>query len=620
MVNSKERYKIEDVDDIILEYLTYRGFNETINSFREEKTRDKRYNLKPDKIVERLFALIQRYDYRELMEYWNYLDREFFARYVTIVYNDNQNISKTIKVLGTNLQQYFLVHAFETENKKAIFEFLSEYGDILSQEEKSWAKWFTLPFLSEKPKSLEHFFSPQWLELLKVSLTNFISVSLSSIPKPKILKLSELIQEKKKVEKQLSNLQNDYKILQDSYHESYKHNIGGTLERDIKEGRIPSSTSSPTHMGYDSDVHPTVSPQQLNSSQLITPKRATSPKMEVKKGDVSDFTFKKITIPRQSLVSYYKNSTSKNNDHLLKIKFSPKGKHIAALNYRGDLIIYSRGKTIEPIGCIKSRVLKGKGRDIYWINDIQLLIRFDKGSHLGVYSRVHDNWSYKSEDLNKEIKQISKIRALLDTHDGIYMAIAYKSGKGQLIKTDYSLSLKREYLTINNAITSVISTSNGKMIVCGDTTGRIHLIFPHSKDDQQVPINISNHGGIASMCLTHDETKLFILSSTNSLFCYDMHRSINHHIYDVGAAPKLRNHILIHPFNRNFMLISDPCLLFAFDVDNPNQVTIFSCADVSNYGLNGDWHPHGKDFIVAQGPHMYRVPIPTISVFSPVSA
>ena len=68
------------MDDLVKEYLIYRGFNLTFKSFEQDLKQDKDRCFRADKITDQLLAFVHSYDLSGLMDYWSFLEHKYFSR------------------------------------------------------------------------------------------------------------------------------------------------------------------------------------------------------------------------------------------------------------------------------------------------------------------------------------------------------------------------------------------------------------------------------------------------------------------------------------------------------------------------------------------------------------
>uniref|UniRef100_A0A672S8Y3 WD repeat-containing protein 91 n=1 Tax=Sinocyclocheilus grahami TaxID=75366 RepID=A0A672S8Y3_SINGR len=162
---------VERTDDLVREYLIYRGFTSTLKHLDSEIKADKEKGFRVDKIIDQLQQLIQSFDLTGLKEYWAYLDRRLFSR-LEDVYRP------TVNKLRTSLYRFYLIHTVQVlQNTPKTQEFfLKQVLELQAQPE--WRDWFALPFIPapEQNPSFSPYFSRQWADTFLVSLHNFLSV------------------------------------------------------------------------------------------------------------------------------------------------------------------------------------------------------------------------------------------------------------------------------------------------------------------------------------------------------------------------------------------------------------------------------------------------------------
>ncbi|XP_073183464.1 WD repeat-containing protein 91 isoform X1 [Lepidochelys kempii] len=192
----------ERTDELVREYLLFRGFTGALKQLDAEIKADKEKGFRVDKIVEQLQQFVQSYDLAALRDYWNYLDRRLFSR-LEDVYRP------TVNKLKTSLFRYYLIYTVQTNrNDKAQEFFLKQASQLQNQVE--WKDWFVLPFLPtpDSNPAFATYFSRQWADTFIVSLHNFLSVLFQCMPVPAILNFdaecqrSALIQEENDILRQ----------------------------------------------------------------------------------------------------------------------------------------------------------------------------------------------------------------------------------------------------------------------------------------------------------------------------------------------------------------------------------------------------------------------------------
>lgn len=68
------------IDEIIREYLLFRGFGATVKALDNDLKHDKEKSFRPDKIIDQLLQYVSSYDLTSLRELWDHLDNYMFSK------------------------------------------------------------------------------------------------------------------------------------------------------------------------------------------------------------------------------------------------------------------------------------------------------------------------------------------------------------------------------------------------------------------------------------------------------------------------------------------------------------------------------------------------------------
>ena len=178
------------MDELVKEYLIYRGFNASVKSFDSDLKQDKDRAFKPDKITDQLLSYIYSFDLSGLIDYWNYLDQKYFSR-ITI------KISKTshytlIKRYELYLHRLYVINTIKSGKQDKTFEFFDNLANK-QQLQFEWKEWYCLPFLKnpEENPNFSIYFTQNWIDAFIVSLQNFLTIVFQSIQYPRLLNYDE---------------------------------------------------------------------------------------------------------------------------------------------------------------------------------------------------------------------------------------------------------------------------------------------------------------------------------------------------------------------------------------------------------------------------------------------
>ncbi|XP_039606355.1 WD repeat-containing protein 91 isoform X2 [Polypterus senegalus] len=179
---------VERTDELVREYLMYRGFTSALRQMDMEIKADKDKGFRVDKIIEQLQHFVQSFDLTGLRDYWSYLDKRFFSR-LEDVYRP------TVNKLRTSLFRYYLVYTVQSNRTEKTQEFFQKQAVEL-QGQSEWRDWFVLPFIKdpEQNQTFSSYFTRQWADTFLVSLHNFLSVLFQCMPIPVLLSFDREVQ------------------------------------------------------------------------------------------------------------------------------------------------------------------------------------------------------------------------------------------------------------------------------------------------------------------------------------------------------------------------------------------------------------------------------------------
>ncbi|KJE96129.1 WD repeat-containing protein 91 [Capsaspora owczarzaki ATCC 30864] len=188
------------MDELIKEYLLFRGFTGTLRAFEADLRMDRDKGFQVDRIIDQLFAYIAAFDIVGLRQFWGHLDMRFFARL-------DHSFFASVRKLEICLQRYYVVHAIQSGKPDKVVEFFDKFSaELLTQPD--WRDWFAILFVKnpELTPVFEGFFTRQWLETFTLSLHNFLSTIFQSMPMPTLLTFSAERIRRKALEKEVETL------------------------------------------------------------------------------------------------------------------------------------------------------------------------------------------------------------------------------------------------------------------------------------------------------------------------------------------------------------------------------------------------------------------------------
>ncbi|XP_063586753.1 WD repeat-containing protein 91-like isoform X2 [Penaeus indicus] len=161
---------VQYLDELVKEYLLFRGFSQTLRSLDNELKIDKDKGFRVDRLVDQVVSHIQTFDLVGLRELWAHLDKRIFAHLP-------HTLLPCVRKLETSILRLYVVNTIQTNKPDKLVEFFEKMAQEL-QSQAEWREWFILPYLKgmEENSSFAMYFTRQWQDTLLVSLHNFFAV------------------------------------------------------------------------------------------------------------------------------------------------------------------------------------------------------------------------------------------------------------------------------------------------------------------------------------------------------------------------------------------------------------------------------------------------------------
>ena len=184
---------LTEVDDLVLEYLLYRGLTRTFSQLVAERNDDRLHGLNAARVAEQVLDNVTRLDVSAVLEQWAFLEERFFSKL------DEAGLVMAARLKASCLK-LLLVCAAREARMDVVTSFFEKHLRATALEaefhfdEQDWVPWFALPYT---PAPHEHsffatYFTPQWSSSLQISLENFINSVFRALPAPSLLSFTLL--------------------------------------------------------------------------------------------------------------------------------------------------------------------------------------------------------------------------------------------------------------------------------------------------------------------------------------------------------------------------------------------------------------------------------------------
>ncbi|XP_063907683.1 WD repeat-containing protein 91 [Zophobas morio] len=197
------------MDELIREYLLFRGFGSTLKAFDSELKVDKEKSFRVDKIIDQLMQFIANFDLNSLRELWGHLDAHMFSKL------ESHFIPGVKKLENSVLKMFLVICAVNNKTDKVMEFFLRLTPELQNQNE--WKDWFVFPYIKnhEENPAFSLYFTKQWQDTLLVSLHNFLASIFQYMPTPTLMHFEEDATKINKMEQRNESLRNRLALLID---------------------------------------------------------------------------------------------------------------------------------------------------------------------------------------------------------------------------------------------------------------------------------------------------------------------------------------------------------------------------------------------------------------------
>ncbi|KAI3794678.1 hypothetical protein L1987_37311 [Smallanthus sonchifolius] len=157
-------------EELVREFLFFRGFTSTLQSFDKELATDIGRGFHKDKIFDLIFSVyIPKFQADNLISLLTFF-KQCFSQYETL-------LIATLSKLEISVLRYYIVHAVQSGRNDRVIELFKVHGADLLQRDQDWMSWFAIPYI--KNPNLDPlfrvYFSKEWFDALNLSVRNFLS-------------------------------------------------------------------------------------------------------------------------------------------------------------------------------------------------------------------------------------------------------------------------------------------------------------------------------------------------------------------------------------------------------------------------------------------------------------
>ncbi|KAJ8984003.1 hypothetical protein NQ317_006856 [Molorchus minor] len=198
---------VQFMDEIIREYLLFRGFSSTIKALDSDLKVDKEKSFRVDKIIDQFLQFINIYDLNSLRELWTHLETHMFTKL-------ESHFNTATKKLENAVLKMYLVNAVVNSKPDKVMDFFMKMTPDL-QNQSEWKDWFVLPYVKnpEENPTFSLYFTKQWQDTLLVSLHNFLASIFQYMPTPTLMHFEEDANKIAKLEQRNESLKKSFSAI-----------------------------------------------------------------------------------------------------------------------------------------------------------------------------------------------------------------------------------------------------------------------------------------------------------------------------------------------------------------------------------------------------------------------
>ncbi|XP_003592160.3 WD repeat-containing protein 91 [Medicago truncatula] len=528
--------KIHYAEELVREFLVFRGFTTTLQSYETELRTDVGKSFHVDKILDLIFSIyITNFHIDKLISLLS-----FFKHYLSS--SSQSTLLSSFSKLEASILRFYVVRALQSNNRDKVVEFFHVYGpDLLqSSSQEDWTQWFVIPYVKnpQLDPQFRVFFGKEWSQALHLSVRNFFSEIFNATRLPALLKISSEMNSTNMLKRDITQLNIKLSELQALLNEKE------TQLRQFRsmEGSISSSSNlreESTHVSKDSseiDQDLVVGEPGNVQSEFISSKsgddstfilndylehgRAGNTTLKENDGELSsEEDFVEVKVEHQETFLGHTSPISR-------CRFSASGNNIASASLDGTARIWTYDASTPA----------SRNATIYCGTEILSLdweCKSDRLLLIGTSDACIKAWNVDAKRVVCDLNTTEAFPSVLDIKcspvEPIFVSAAASGGSG----SNYFDNLGFASLTVWNmktwkamtvlplgedppAITSLCFNHNGKILAASAVDGMIHMF------DMSAGLQITgwpaHDSSISSILFGPDETSIFSLGSDGKIF------------------------------------------------------------------------------------------------------
>uniref|UniRef100_A0A2R5LLM7 WD repeat-containing protein 91 n=1 Tax=Ornithodoros turicata TaxID=34597 RepID=A0A2R5LLM7_9ACAR len=588
---------LQFADDIVRDYLRYRGFPSSLKAFDTELKADKDKGFRPDRLVEHFSGCMESMDLAGLRDLWCHLDSHVFRRL-------EQTFLPTVRKLEMALLRLYVVTCIANGRQDKVTEFFDKMAPELHGQAE-WKEWFAIPFLKgvEDNPTFQVFFTRHWQDMTMVSLRNFLSVVYQSMALPILLSYEEdlnrmqALQEENEAIKQQQPLEGrEAEGPQEPMDDFYVI----AQEPCIPEGRkiIPSFIRNLGGLPTSPILGRKVDCKRTEESVKRKQKQPTIV-ADTKSSQVESSSAETTTTTSDKLLLLNEEEYNEHQSCITHCKFDNSGM-IASADVDGVIKVWSPlAKTLATV------VSKSSITALEWVHK-NLLMYGSKAGNLRLYDTKERRVLFDIVPESSSVLKEHSVACLAcsPVEPVVVSALRWElqaavPGRGKLLLWDLKSKQLQGQLKCESSINCCIYSRNGQLLLCGTAAGMVCLY--DVRMHECVSSWAAHDGPVYSIQLNANEATCYTMGLDGNLAQWNVYKT-GQKVSEFGLHPGCTGPPSFRPCGKLFSLSADgehmltcaPTSGIIYKVDAGGFSQVLNVGKHKSHVLTVDWSLAGN--------------------------
>ncbi|EYU25176.1 hypothetical protein MIMGU_mgv1a002939mg [Erythranthe guttata] len=617
--------KMKYAEELVREFLVFRGFTSTLQSFEKELATDIGRGFQVDKILDLIFSVyIPKFEAEKLFDLLSFFKNCFS-------YSDSDLIAVLAK-LDQSIVRYYIVNALKCGRKDKVLEFFGCFGNDLIRRDESWNSWFAIPYLQNPhlDPQFRVYFSEEWFRSLHITIRNFLNMilfSLAYLRTPALLKISSERDNVNHLKKEIKKLSLKLSQVQSLLEE--KEALLFLSRSDSEVAKFPPNMPYESHVNSTSLMEEREPFQTRDNDQVVVSNEARdnfsdrseeNQRSETHQASVDDSAVgnsynlqNEEDFPEVKPV--FQDTFMGHTSPISCSRFSTSGDNIASSSIDGTVRIWTYDSSAPT----------SRNATIYCGAEVMSLeweCKSDRLLLIGTSDGGIKAWNVDAKRVVCDLTSTEAYPSILDLKCSPVEPIFVSAAASRRQGTGYVDNLGFASLTVWNmrtwkpvtvlplgddppAITSLSFNHNGKLLAAAATDGMIHMF------DMSAGLQVTgwpaHDSAISSILFGPDETSIFSLGTDGNIFEWSLQnqgkilwsRNCN------SPANSSRHQMALDANGRNLLVTSN--LTTAPIYQLRGQMSGMRSLSHNGSITAVDWHPTLPIFLTGSSDHSVRV-------------